>query len=290
VRGLLALPIGAYFVAFCLIPLATLLLTSFWTDASIGIEHTFTLDNYKALVVGDTASTFLIVLRKTLTLALIVTALALAIGYPTAYYLARASSARLRAVGFVLLFVPLFTSYLVKIYAWRGLLGDRGILNYSLIELGLIEEPLGFLLFNQFAVGLALLSAVLPFMILPLYTALERVPASLIEAASDLGAGRRFTLLHVLVPLTRRGIVSGCTFVFVICFGDFVASQLLGGTSGILVGRLIFTDFGLADDWPAGSAMAWVVLLVATVIVLSLAWVARAGHDTDVALDSQLTR
>lgn len=290
-RLLLALPITLYIAILGLLPLATLLLISFWTDSAVGIDHVFTLENYRALVSGDTAGTFQTVLRRTFVLATLVTAVALVLGFATAYYLACVVGPRARTVGFVLLFVPLSTSYLVKVYAWRGLLGERGIINYSFSRVGLIDEPLAFLLFNQFAVALALLSAVLPFMVLPLYAALERVPSNLLEAAADLGADGRFTLLRVIVPLIRRGIVAGCTLVFVLCFGDFIASQLLGGSSGILIGKVIFSSFGLADNAPAGAAMAFVVVLVAAGVLALLSLAARrGGHGGDVALDNQLSR
>lgn len=288
--ALLALPLSAYFAVLALVPLGMLLLYSFYVDGFYSIEHTLTLANYQDLVRGDGGEVFRTVLRQTFQLSVIVTAVSLLIGFPTAYWVSRHLQ-RWRALAFILLFVPLSTSYLVKVYAWRSVLGDNGLINYSLMKIGLINEPLGFLLFNRFAVGVALVSAVLPFMVLPIYSAVERIPRNLLEASSDLGAGGMRTFWRVIVPLTRRGIVAGCTLVFILTFGDFIASQLLGGASGILVGKVIFSSFGLADDWPSGAAMAFVVLAVAALTLAALSFVAAGGRrGTDVTVDSQLSR
>jgi spermidine/putrescine transport system permease protein len=289
-RVLLALPITAYLAVLALVPLGILLLYSFYTDGFYVIVHSFTLANYKGLVSGDSGQVFRTVLVRTYLLALAVTAVALGLGFPTAYYISRHVH-RYRSLVFLLLFVPLSTSYLVKVYAWRSVLGDKGLINYFLTSAGLLNHPLGFLLFNRFAVAVALVSAVLPFMVLPIYSSLERIPGNLLEAASDLGADTKFAFWRVVMPLTRRGIVAGCTFVFIMSFGDFIASQLLGGASGILIGKVIFSSFGLADNWPGGAAMAFAVLLLAGVTLAGLNWVVaggRRGHD--VAVDSQLAQ
>lgn len=288
-RALLAMPLSVYLVAFAFIPLGTLLLYSFWTDAFFAPPiKDFTLSNYEALFI-DQRDVFLKILGRTLLLACLVTFACLLIGFPTAYYLAR--YVRARGVVLTLLLVPLATCYLVKIYAWRGVLGERGLINYSLQKIGFLENPLGFLLFNRFAVGLALVSVLLPFMILPIYSAIERIPKSLFEAAYDLGATGRRTFWRILLPLTQRGVIAGATFVFILTLGDFVASQLLGGISGLLIGKVIYGYFGLADNWPEGSAMAFTVLLVAALILALLAWLGRRGGGRpDAALDSRIAR
>lgn len=289
-RLLLTAPLSAYFAVLALVPLGILLLYSFYTDGFYTIEHTLTLENYHGLISGDSGHIFTTVLLRTYLLALAVTAVALVLGFPTAYYVSR-HLRRWRGLAFILLFIPLSTSYLIKIYAWRGVLDSKGIINYALIKIGVIDGPLHFLLFDRFAVALALVSAALPFMVLPIYSSLERIPSNLLEAARDLGASGHWTFWRVIVPLSRRGIVAGCTFVFIIAFGDFIASQLLGGASGILVGKVIYSSFGLADDWPAGAAMAFVVLLVAAVTIGIFGWIAAGGRrGTDVAVDGQLSR
>jgi spermidine/putrescine transport system permease protein len=266
-RPLLALPLTAYIVVFGIGPLSVLFAYSFWHNGFLTITRTFTLENYRALVHGESGHLYLTVLWKTLEVAVPVTAIGLTLAYPTAFFLAR-HLRRMRGVAFLLIAVPLITSYLVKIYAWRVVLDNNGLVNSVLVHLRIVNHPLGFLLFDRLSVGIALVSAVIPFMVLPIYASIERVPESVLEAARDLGAGSRRTFWRVLVPLTRRGILVACTFGFVISFGDFIASQLLGGASGIMIGKLIFSEFGLADNWPAGAAMAFAVLAV---VMLSLA-------------------
>ena len=289
-HGRLALgsPMACFLLIFGLAPLSVLLLYSFWTDGFFTIEHRFTLANYAALFHGQIGSTYLQVLRRTFTLAIIVSAVALLIGFPTAYWIARYVK-RFQMVIVFLLFLPLMTSYLVKIYAWRLLLGEKGLINFGLQHVGITHRPLGFLLFNLFAVGIGLMSAVLPFMILPLYVSLERIPERLYDAATDLGAGPMRTFWRVTLPLAQRGMLAGVSFVFVICVGDFVASTLLGGTSGTLAGVVIYSSFGIADDWPLGTAMAFFLLLVVFGTLTLFAWLIRR-HGHDVAFEADLSR
>jgi spermidine/putrescine transport system permease protein len=288
-RGGLASPIVVFVVVFALVPLTMLFLYSLWTNEFLGLSKDLTTANYRDLLGAD-RDVFVPVLLRTVALALMVTGVALVLGYASAYGLARHVPRQLRSVALLLLLIPLSTSYLVKVYAWRGLLGERGVINYSLLEIGVIDDALEFLLFNRLAVGIALVSATLPFMILPIYSAIERIPDRLLDAASDLGASRSHVFLRVIVPLTRRGILAGCTFVFVLSFGDFIASQLLGGRSGLLIGKVIYSQFGLADDWPTGAAMAFTVLLVAALILAAFGWISRRGGGaTDVAADTRLT-
>jgi spermidine/putrescine transport system permease protein len=285
--GGLAAPIVVFVVVFAFVPLSILFLYSLWTNEFLGLSKDLTTANYADLF-GEDRDIFVPVLLRTVALALVVTGVTLVLGYACAYWLARRVS-RFRAIALILLFIPLSTSYLVKVYAWRGLLGENGILNYTLDKSGLANEPLGFLLFNRFAVGLALVSAMLPFMILPIYSAIERIPNRLLDAAADLGASRAHTFFRVVMPLTRRGIIAGCTFVFILSLGDFIASQLLGGRSGLLIGKVIYSQFGLADDWPTGAAMAFAVLFVAILAVAAFGWLAGRGGGDDASIDTRLT-
>lgn len=291
-QGALGLPLSIFLILFGLIPIGTLFVYSLWTATFLGgVAHVFTLDNYRDLVIGPTSEMYLTVLRTTYLLSITVTLVTLAIGLPAAYYMSRYVRGNIRMLIFTLFFVPLVASYLVKIYAWRGVLGEKGLINYLLVSSGLIDEPLEFLMYNRFAVALALVSASIPFMILPIYASVERIPESLFEASTDLGASTGRIFWHVVVPLSRRGIVAGCTLVFVMSFGDFVASQLLGGASGILIGKVIYSYFGLANNWPGGAAMAFASLAVAAVTIGILGWFARGGvRENDFALGSDLAR
>jgi spermidine/putrescine transport system permease protein len=140
-------------------------------------------------------------------------------------------------------------------------------LNLLLMKLGFLQEPSPIFLYNVFAVYLALVGSILPFMILPIYTSLEKIPQSLVEASSDLGAGFWRTFARVIFPLSLPGTLAGCTFTFVLVLGDFIASQLLGGTSGILIGKVIYGYFGLAFDWPMGSAMSFVLFAIVFTLI-----------------------
>lgn len=283
------LPMTAYVVLFGLVPFGTLVLYSFYQDGFYTIVHTLTLKNYRDLFTSDDGRVFFAALWRTLLIALAVTAIAVPLAYAVAFHCIR-NLRRTRALVFLLIVSPLFLSYLVKVYAWRGVLGERGLINYVLQKAHLIDEPLGFLLFNRVSVSIALLSAIVPFTFIPLYAAIERVPGSLLSAAADLGASPWMVFTRVLLPLTRRGVIAACTLSFILCLGDFIASQLLGGASGILVGRIIYSYFGLADDWPSGTARAVVVLIVAGLVIAVFTRLARGSVDAvDVELD-QLAR
>lgn len=289
-RSALALPLLVVLVLLGVVPLFTLILTSLWHNTPFSVVHTISFENYSNLVRGDTGTAFLRVLRSSFLLTIAVTVVALLIGFPTAFYLSQRVG-RTGSLVLLLLYIPLTTSYLVKVYAWRGLLDDRGLINYTLMKIGVIDHPLSFLLYNRFSVGLALLGAVLPFVILPMYAALERVPRNFLEAAADLGGSQLFVFRRVLVPLCRRGIVAGATFAFVACIGDFIASQFLGGTSGLMVSRLIYGYFGVTSNPPQGAAMAVVVIVITMIVLGLLSLVTRlGGGKASVPLDSQLTR
>ena len=267
-----------YVVVLGVIPFGTLLLYSFYQDGLFEISHTLTTENYTELFNSATGSAFFTALFRTIVIALAVSAVTVPLAYGAAYACA-IRMRRMRTFVFMLIVAPMFVSYVVKVFAMRGVLGERGIINYALMKLHLISDPLGFLLFNHFAVGLALVSAVLPFVFIPLYASLERVPVSLLMAGSDLGANPGMVLRRVLLPLTRRGIVAAATVSFILCLGDFIASQLLGGASGVLVGRLIYSSFGVQDDWPGGTARAVVLLAVAALVVIAFARIARGSSD-----------
>lgn len=289
-KAVISSPLIIVLLVLGLIPLGTLVLTSLWRNTTFGLDRTLTFENYQALIEGDSGTVFQNVLWSSFGLTIIVTALALVIGFPTAYVLSQ-KVGRGGSVVLLLLYIPLSANYLVKIYAWRGLLDNRGLINYTLTGIGLIDQPITWLLYNQFAVGLALLSAILPLVIMPIYTVLIRLPRNLIEAAADLGGGQFYTLRTVVLPLASRGILAGATFSVVACLGDFVASQFLGGTSGLMVGRIIYGYFGLSNNAPQGAAMGVVVIVLTLFVVGMLALLSRrVGGGVNVPLDGQLTR
>ena len=204
---------------------------------------------------------------QSLRVASISTLLCLLIGYPIAWSIVH-SSPSVRNVLLMLVVLPSWTSFLIRVYAWIGILKNNGLLNNFLIYLGVIDEPLP-LLHTDLAVYIGIVYAYLPFMILPLYTALMRMDYSLIEAASDLGAKPWKTFLTVLLPLTKSGIVAGSMLVFIPAVGEFVIPELLGGPDSLLIGRVLWQEFFNNRDWPVASAVAIIMLLL---LIMPIMW------------------
>jgi spermidine/putrescine transport system permease protein len=263
----LGLPVG-WLVLFFVAPMTLMLILSFWQTVNFTIVPTFTLNNYANLSKPLYVSSFV----RTVRIALIVTAVSALLGYPVAYYLARKVH-RFRTVLLMLAILPLWTSYLVRTFAWLLILGTNGVVNYTLSSTGLIDEPLRWLLYSDFAVTIALVHIYVPFMILPIYAVLEKLDLRLLEAARDLGASRWRVFRHVTLPLSLSGLATGCLFVFIPSMGAFETPELLGGTRSIMIGSIIAQQFGAAFEYPFGSAMALtlmtIILAVATVVLRS---------------------
>lgn len=260
-------PSFAYLLAFMVVPYLVIMLFSVWQVDGYAIVHDFTFGNYARIAEN---SLYWSTVLKSLQIALIVTVAANLVGYPLAFFLVFVAS-RHRQLLYFLIIIPLFTSFLLRAFIWKTILGRSGVVNTALQNLGLIEEPIALFLYNQFSVCLTLTYIFIPFITLPVYTALEKIPKELIEASLDLGATPWLTFRRVLLPLSIPGIVAGSIFTFALSFGDFVTPTLLGGPSGIMISNIIIGQFGAAFDWPFGSALAIVVLLVAlaTIIVAS---------------------
>jgi putrescine transport system permease protein len=197
---------------------------------------------------------------SSLQIALIATAITLLVGYPMAYAMARAPE-EWRATLMMLVILPFWTSFLIRIYAWIGILSGDGFLNQLLLWLGVIDSPLTILNTN-IAVYIGIVYAYLPFMILPIYAALDRLDESLNEAAEDLGCSRTQAFWLVTVPLSRNGIIAGCFLVFIPALGEFVIPSLLGGSGTLMIGKVLFEEFFNNRDWPVASAVAVVLLLI----------------------------
>jgi spermidine/putrescine transport system permease protein len=193
-------------------------------------------------------------------------------------YLATFTFPRYRELLLFLMLASIFGGYLVRIYAWRTILGDEGLVNSLLLWLGLIERPLRFLLFSRFAVLVTLVNFLLPFGVLPLYGAMQNVPRDALEAARDLGGGPIAVFRTVLLPLTSTGIRIAFAFAFVLSAGDYVTPELVGGTNGIMIGNVINDQFGVAYNWPLGAALAittlFCVLVIFWLVAKLLDWVA----------------
>ncbi|MBG0795984.1 ABC transporter permease subunit [Methylocystis sp. H62] len=244
-------------------------LADIWAKA-----QTFTLDSYRALV-SDTL--YLESYLSSLTIAAVSTLITLVIAYPFALAMARAPE-RLRPILIGLAAAPFWTSFLIRVYAWIALLKDEGLINNALMALGLITAPLQ-MFATTGAVVVGIVYSYLPFMLLPLYAALERQDPSLREAAGDLGASPAQAFLRVTLPLSREGVIAGALLVFIPAVGEFVIPDLLGGSETLMIGRTLWNDFFSNHDWPAASAAA--IVLVAVLMIPLLLWERARLADED---------
>jgi spermidine/putrescine transport system permease protein len=264
-RLLLTLAVWTLPLGLVLAPLALFVVQSFFRVEGTDIVYEPGLTNYVRFF---TDPIFVPVFIDTCLLALEVALITVVLAYPVALLLASLEG-RKKYVATILFVVPLLMSYIIKIYAIRSILGGNGFLNRVLLFLGLVDEPLTFLVFNLNAVRLTLAILLLPFTILPIFIALEKIPPTLLEASADLGASSWQTFRNVIVPLTLPGTLVGASFTFVLALGDFITPQMVGGTSGFTFGRIIYSQFGLAFNWPFGAALS-VILLVVVVVAMVL--------------------
>jgi spermidine/putrescine transport system permease protein len=252
--------LGALFAA----PLAIVLAYSLLTRGVYGgIEWPWTIESYRRLA----DPLYLRILVRSFVIAVAATALCLVLAFPAALFIAR--ERRYKTLYLQLVMLPFWTSFLVRTYAWIFLLRETGLINSILLGLGIIGEPLP-LLYNTGAVLVGLVYGYLPFMVLPIYAALERMDPSLAEAAADLGARPLATVFRVIVPLARPGIVAGSVLVFIPCLGAYLTPDLLGGGRTVLVGNLVQNQFTTARDWPFGAAVSVVLMALVTLVVWAL--------------------
>lgn len=203
---------------------------------------------------------------SSLKIAVIATTLTLAVGYPMAYAMSRAAT-EWRPTLLMLVILPFWTSFLIRVYAWMGILGQEGLINQSLMWLGIISEPLT-ILNTPTAVYIGIVYTYLPFMILPIYSALEKLDDSLLEAAEDLGCSRFSAFWLVTWPLSRNGIIAGCFLVFIPTLGEFVIPSLLGGSQTLMIGKVLWEEFFSNRDWPVASAVAVILLLILIIPII----------------------
>jgi spermidine/putrescine transport system permease protein len=269
-RAVFAGPGLLYVTVFMTIPLLIIASYTVLTRGRFGgVQWEFTLENFaKAL-----DSTYLAILGNSVLIAGITTVLALLLGYPTAYAIARLPR-RWRTVALVLVVLPFWSNFLIRTYAWIVLLNSEGPINQALVNLGVVGAPLE-LLYNRGAVIVGLLYAYLPLMILPVYASIERVDPQLQEAARNLGAGRFRAFVDVTLPLTLPGTLIGAIFVFVPSMGNFVVPELLGGGKTVMVGNLIRDQFLEARNWPFGAVLALSVVGFLILLFAIQALVAR---------------
>jgi spermidine/putrescine transport system permease protein len=288
-RGYLLLsPTLLVMIAMLIVPMAGMVAFSFFTQIYFDIDTTPTLNNYWTIVKPGAGATYLgipfpfetpiylILLFKSILMSLVATTIIILMAYPMAYFLAFRVTKH-KILWLIIITIPFWTSYLLRVFAWKVILGFNGVINSGLISIGAIEEPLGFLLYNPTSVVITLTHAWLAFAILPIYVSLEKIDRSLLEAATDLGDNPVERFLRITLPLSLPGVISSSLLVFIPTVGDYITPAQVGGTSGIMIGSIIQSLFGKANNWPLGAAVSIVMMLVVTAMVCAFLW--SVGYD-----------
>jgi putative spermidine/putrescine transport system permease protein len=263
VVALLALPVLAFAIVY-LGSLLALFISSFWqVDSFTGkVVHNWTLSNFSSLIHDPI---YRRIAFRTIWIAAAVTVTDAVLAFPLAYFMARIAPRRLRAVIFVLVLLPLWTSYLVRIYAWRTILAKDGALNWALNGIGLPDANLAY---TNTAMWIVFSYVWLPFMVLPTYAALERIPDSYLEASQDLGGRSWRTFRSVILPLALPGIVAGSIFTFSLTLGDFITPALVGGASSQFIGNVVHNYVGISNNVPLAAAFATVPVIVMAIYLV----------------------
>ena len=249
-------------------PLLVLFTLSFWLQDYVDFIKTFSWKNYADFF---DKPIYGMILFKSIKISGMVTLATVLLAYPMAYFIAfRIKTNKL--VWLILITVPFWTSYLLRVFAWKLMLGYNGVVNSGLKSIGLISEPLEFLLYNPAAVTITLAHAWAAFAILPIYVSLEKIDRSLLEAARDLGENAFMTFVRVTLPLSLPGVIAASLLVFIPTVGDYVTPSLVGGPSGIMIGNIIQSMFGKAFNWPLGAAISVMVMFTITAMVCAFLW------------------
>ncbi|SNZ19270.1 ABC transporter permease [Cohaesibacter gelatinilyticus] len=266
---------------FMILPILIILIYSFLAPGDYGgVKPEFSIDAYQRLLfqrdlfdhmVFDPA--YLKIAFRSVWVAVVSVVGCLILGFPVAYYIACQPEER-RNIYLLLITIPFWTNLLIRTYCWILVLRDTGLINGGLMRLGLIDEPLS-LLYTEGAIALGLIYTYVPFMVLPIYAALERLDRRLIEAARDLYSSRWVALRHVVIPLAMPGIVAGSILVFIPALGAFIAPDLLGGGKNLMLGSLVQLQFSSARNWPFGSALAMIIMAM---VLISLFFYARSAR------------
>ena len=261
-------------LGMCL-PFGILVVMSFWTQQGFEFDTALSLTNYKEAADGPVYKALLtrsLIISGTCAIATVL------ISYPMAYYVAFHVHRR-KLLWIILMTLPFWTSYLLRVFAWKIILGYNGVINSGLKSLGLIEQPLEFLLYSPTAVVITLAHAWAAFAILPLYVSLEKIDRSLLEAAADLGDGPVMRFLRVTLPLSLPGVIAAMLLIFIPTVGDYVTPALVGGPDGIMIANIIQAHFGKVNDWPMGAALAVAMMVTVAAISLIYIWITRKATE-----------
>ena len=253
------------------VPFAVMITMSFWTQRGFEYDTAFSLTNYIAAVEKPV---FLALLERSLKISATCAIATVVISYPMAYYVAFHVHRR-KMLWIILMTLPFWTSYLLRVFAWKVILGYEGVLNTGLGSLGLIDEPLQFLLYSPTAVVITLAHAWAAFAILPIYVSLEKIDRSLLEAAADLGDGPVRSFLRVTLPLSLPGVTAAILLIFIPTVGDYVTPALVGGPDGLMMANIIQAMFGKVNNWPMGAALAVSMMIIVTLVSVLYVWLTR---------------
>lgn len=264
----LSAPATLYVLVLILAPMGLTLVYSFWSQPFLHIVHNFTLLNYSRILSDPI---YLALIIRSLVIAGTATMATVILAYPIAYFIAFRGGSH-KALLLLLVTVPFWTSYLLRVFSWKIILGYHGVLNSALNWLGIIDEPITALMYNANAVVITLIHAWAPFAILPIFVSLEKIDRSLLEAATDLGDGPLRRFFRVTLPLSMPGVIGASLLVFMPTIGDYITPALVGGDDGMMVANLIEAQFGIMNDWPMGAALAIATMICA--VVVALGWVA----------------
>ncbi|MSO92821.1 MAG: ABC transporter permease [Rhodospirillales bacterium] len=263
-------PVLLFQTVFFVAPIGILFVYSFWRMQDFRLITEFSFHNYREMANNPLLiKAFFLSLR----VALVVTVVCAVLAFPIAYFISK-KAGRWKVACLVAVIIPFWTSFVLRAYAWKLLLGERGVINTGLVSTGIIEAPLSYLLYSPFATAIGLIYGFLPFMVMPIYTSLEKVKDSWIDAAADLGASPARATWEVTLPLCIPGLVVGCVFTFIFALGEYVIPAMLGGGKDLLMAQAIVLEFELSQNWPGGAAISVVLLaIVFAVVAAVLRWV-----------------
>ncbi|MCW5711868.1 ABC transporter permease subunit [Shinella sp.] len=261
-----------WLLALVVAPNLVLFGTSFFKASAGLVTDEVTLRNYAAVFQSRTV---LVLVMRTLVTAFVAAALASLVAYPLAFYVSRYMRG-MKQVAVMLVVIPLWISLLMRVFAWRVILGENGAINSLLVTLGILSEPSDAFLYTRFAVVLTLAYMAIPYVFVSSFTALERVPESLLEASRDAGANRFQTFRNVVWPLSRQGLAIGFSLAFLLAVGDYVSPSMVGGLNGTMLGMVIASQFGMAGNWPLGAAQAVILMLAVAIILAVIGYLGRS--------------
>lgn len=273
-RGLaLMSPTMLVMLAALAAPMVLLALYSFWSQNGYALDTHFSLAQYR-ISLGRAGYRALFL--RSLEISSLVTVITVLLAYPMAYFVAFRVEKH-KFVWLILLTIPFWTSYLLRVFAWNVILGYNGVINSGLLSLGLIHQPLEFLLYNPTAVVVTLAHAWAPFAILPIYVSLEKIDRSLLEAAADLGDGAVRRFFRITLPLSLPGVIAAAVVIFVPTTGDYVTPSLVGGSDGMMIANVIEVQFDKVDNWPLGAALAMASMAAVGIVTILFVSALRAA-------------